>query len=963
MVAQSREFLQRRAISPTRATTRAQQSFIKRQIQLQATQQIQKFVPKVETKQVNYEAAWKEANKHWSKGKAGAYLYWMKREAGVDPQIGAIYSYIKELDKQTRAGNISPGRSTGSLLAREQIKIQQTPKIDFSKIETGKITYAPEFNTYYTRDDKGKLIVTSGIRGFDYLTETIKTGGQFKSPSFKPLPDRKIPGAVTVPSKVELAASRVKIVPSSIPNKVIVTLPSGVKGTISSTGMVVIGKKLGGHRYVFQDGKIISIDGQSTLARKEFVIPEPTITKIEQPTGIIARNIKKLNDLRKVKSTSSIRNKQRELKNELKLLGVTVATTVIGGVIAIIALPSTLYKLAKNPSKLLAIPTAIKSGLRGFVQTIRISPTEALGMIAGEIYFLRGMGKVTKIIGKVSKPVTIRLNPYFKKVDKGIINIKTTKGETTLEVGVIGKGVPLKKQVRLSGKKLEVAVSVQADSIINLLSSRQKFIRKPIPGEEALLVKTRLLLKKFDEDKISRKEFFELNKRLIRETGDKTLLERSLFLDPKGKVRFTRLAGEQPEAGIMDILTGDFTFKTPTPQVLVFTDVSVAKFPAGLRDVARKLKAGKTLTELERIRLVEWQLKKSGKLKPVGDVRYRGGIELEVTIAPGELIKRVKKLGVTLINGKKVDIIEVRIFKPNPILKSKVLKADKGLLNKKQLKILEKELERVTGFKSSAVRRTPVGRRRARLPVRGLRIGSKAARSRLDRIEERPTGRPPRKVTKGPPRGVPRPPRKVTKRPLRGPPKRVTGRPPAKPPKRPPIIPIKLLKQFTKKKLSKSQPVFYIKVKKRGRMVNLTPRPLILRDAKDYLAYSVDNSLVRTAYFEPLGRTRSVIRIPPKMRGYFSKNKRKLRPYKIKVGVRKQLRLGYIERKKYIGDTKLEVRQLQAARIKTKKKTIKRKPVKRVITRKKLPTLNQLNSRKKALISKRKKMLNKLKKK
>ena len=57
----------------------------------------------------------------------------------------------------------------------------------------------------------------------------------------------------------------------------------------------------------------------------------------------------------------------------------------------------------------------------------------------------------------------------------------------------------------------------------------------------------------------------------------------------------------------------------------------------------------------------------------------------------------------------------------------------------------------------------------------------------------------------------------------------------------------------------------------------------------------------------------------------------KLRPYKIRVGKKKALRNGYIEKKKYVGDTKREIKQLRAARKKVKrkrplrKKTTKRK--------------------------------------
>ncbi len=70
---------------------------------------------------VNYKAAFDTAKNHWLRGMAGAYLFHMSRSR-TDPQQAAIYDYVKELRKQTKIGNISPGRSKGSLLAKMEFK-------------------------------------------------------------------------------------------------------------------------------------------------------------------------------------------------------------------------------------------------------------------------------------------------------------------------------------------------------------------------------------------------------------------------------------------------------------------------------------------------------------------------------------------------------------------------------------------------------------------------------------------------------------------------------------------------------------------------------------------------------------------------------------------------------------------------------------------------------------------------
>jgi len=52
--------------------------------------------------------------------------------------------------------------------------------------------------------------------------------------------------------------------------------------------------------------------------------------------------------------------------------------------------------------------------------------------------------------------------------------------------------------------------------------------------------------------------------------------------------------------------------------------------------------------------------------------------------------------------------------------------------------------------------------------------------------------------------------------------------------------------------------------------------------------------------------------------GNFAKVKNKLRPYKIDRGQRLGIRNGYIEKQKYVGDTKSEIKELQKARLKSK---------------------------------------------
>jgi len=80
------------------------------------------------------------------------------------------------------------------------------------------------------------------------------------------------------------------------------------------------------------------------------------------------------------------------------------------------------------------------------------------------------------------------------------------------------------------------------------------------------------------------------------------------------------------------------------------------------------------------------------------------------------------------------------------------------------------------------------------------------------------------------------------------------------------------------------------------------------------LAYRLDNRLSRSGWFEPLGKSRKVVSPPKPIQGYFSRNKRKLRPFKIRVGKARAIRNGYIEKRRYALDRPGEKRQIRRTR-------------------------------------------------
>ncbi len=682
---------------------------------------------------------------------------------------------------------------------------------------------------------------------------------------------------------------------------------------------------------------------------------------------------------------------EREILSALSFL-----STIVINVIAFRDLPKTLKAIVQNPSKLKAIPSAIKGSIIDFGKLVKVSPSEAIVRVGTEIFLLKGTGKVFSSAGKLTGKATARLSTKFVGSAKVGTSLKiTTKAGRKVSLKVVGKigGKGLKRetisqQVSRAEKRF-TGVSTQADELVKIIR-RKKIVRKPLgttkagkPIEEALSKTGKKLLNKLDNGRITPKEIVQLDK-LIKQKGGGGILERSFFVDPEARVRPSRL-GIQQEASITDIFSRDFTFRKQKPQILVFDKIQVQKFPKDFKTIISKLRNKKTLTRLEADKLLQFQLKKSGKFKPLGFISG----ESELTLAPGEIIKRVKKIGVTIINGKKVPIIEAKVIKTSGRFNSLLKKFQRGVkLTAKEKRELNRLLKKQTGFKGGisskkiSTKRVSIRKLGAKGLSRGVRRskrikriskvsrikkGSRKARpkrvSRKPRRSKRPTKRrPPKRPIKR------RPPGRPGKRPIkRRPPKRPgrrgssgrSGRPPGKP--TPPIF---STKKFKKKILSKKVPVFLVKIRRKGKIVNLVNKPLRLNHAKDYLAYSLDHNLVRSGWFFPLGKSKKVVTPNKNVLGYFNKVKHKLRPYKIKDKRKKRILNGYIETRKFLLDKKRERIQLKASK-KRKVKRVVRKGKRRNGSQKRNGNrkgLSPMQRRKQNLINKNKGLRKQIKK-
>jgi hypothetical protein len=666
------------------------------------------------------------------------------------------------------------------------------------------------------------------------------------------------------------------------------------------------------------------------------------------------KEITKLAELQRKKNLTASEKKEKErlqknvsanIRKASELIGNTIGYSVLGLGIGGVSLAR---QFRADPiGTLQDLPPSLLSGLKNDFKRASSSQSGAI-TVAVEYLAIGGALKGVGTVGKGTFRTLGKLHPRYVKPIGGEFKFKKS-GLKLKEQTVASGASTLAQQAKLAGTTV-TAVNAAANRLTSLIK-RKQIVRKPIPGENNFPSNIKKILDKFDSGKkLTNKELATVNFWLQKNVAPNiTLLERSLYLDPASGLRTSRLGiTAQRTATIKDILRGNFTLwnKAGKPQVLIFENVKVANFPKNLLDVKRKLLAGKKLTVSETNRLIKWQVETgSGKFKPIGSTIYAGGKELEVTLAPGEMIKRIKRVGFTYINGKKVEFVTAEIFKPTKTILSSIKKANLGKLTKAELTKLENLLSKKLGRKIKV--ETPELRKKLTKSERRVDSNTPVLRVRgsgifvIRRIGARPkvkrggrTGRttrtrrivkPSRVARAGRTGRTGRVSRTAAKRTLskraavkRAAPVRTARTGKTAKTTKPVIIP--RLEKFKQRTLSKSQPTYYVVEKVRGKLKKLYPKPLTLKDAKDYAVYSIDNRLSKTAFFVPLGKSKKVLNPPKNIQGYYSKNAKKVRPYKIRMGKKKDLVNGFIEKRKYAFDKPLEKAQAKNLRARKKRK-------------------------------------------
>lgn len=689
---------------------------------------------------------------------------------------------------------------------------------------------------------------------------------------------------------------------------------------------------------------------------------KPTVSQgfLQRNLNIIQKNIQKLERQKERKQSFAISKKIIDLEREkrqikssltsLALVGTGVVKSIFTNAQGFNELrknaPLIFQTLRQNPSKALKIPGIIARGLKEegkeIVALYQVSPQLAVGRVAGELVSFGGTGKILKAGVKIPKATfnkIANLNPRLLKVKAGVIDLNKKQKGLTVKVGSITDiKESVSKQLTREGKKV-TAITAQASKIVGFIK-RKNIIRKPIPGETDLTKTTKILLSKFDKGKLSAKQVLELNKRIRKETTGKVqqkgvdLLERSTFFDPNKVLRKSRLAIKDeviPEGTFFDLIRGRASIfqKKAKPQILLVEEF-VEKLPrtkefASIRTkIARSRVAGKdpNLTADELARLSRFQVTPSGKLKPIGSTTFQGGLEREVTIAPKEIIKRVKKLGTLKVGNKRVPIIAVKIVKgkenvgiikrvqkitgeikkltlkknktKNPRIKKQLenkIKSNNKKLNKIKTKTASKEVKEF-------LRDRRIAKRKKVFPIK--RKGLQAVSRTKIKPRKKAT---PRKITprKAPgkikpvkPRLTPRPSAKARPRKTSRPGVRA-GMPPKKPTKK--KIKFKGKKQRIKKPTAKTFQGYNALAKSKKKFVKLNTKPLSRKGALNRASYVVEHSVSARGKIKPIGKVKKLGKVTKKEQGSFNRNKNKVRGFRIVKGKRRTIKSSFIEKK------------------------------------------------------------------
>src|SRR3990167_903815 len=372
----------------------------------------------------------------------------------------------------------------------------------------------------------------------------------------------------------------------------------------------------------------------------------------------------------------------------------------------------------------------------------------------GRVGFEATSGAIIKATVKGGVSLATRLSPKYVKTTKGVAKaVPSSAGEIDIEFLEKGKvkGKTFAEQAELAGITTDVSTAQRG---LFGIFEKEKVIEKPLPTTTSPELERSLFLSppKVVEDVA----FFERKGATLKQLANEPIdtfkgtkkIKRNVL-----QVRLSRLGIADDSRSFLDkvtdFYTADYTLTRARPQALVFRNIAVESIPKSLKGFAEKARRGDrgARDKFEKA-FFKFQLKKTGKAKPFGFATTR---EPELTIAPLEKIRKIKTIGVTVVSGRRVPIIEAELVKDfsandiSPSLRERVGKESKTRRDDR-LSVSRAPLAFNVARSLSPTREGRTERLdRVRLPrLLTLKREIRGAESRIDVMRIEPTQRPSR---------------------------------------------------------------------------------------------------------------------------------------------------------------------------------------------------------------------------
>ncbi len=157
---------------------------------------------------------------------------------------------------------------------------------------------------------------------------------------------------------------------------------------------------------------------------------------------------------------------------ELELVGLTGGQTFVDAIIGVKNIPALVKKVIKDPKIVKELPSLIEESGRNFGETLRVSPTEALVQVGGEILIFKGTSAAINKFSKLAKNVVPK---NINKLKRGKnVSLSTTTGER-FTVKIVNKvAKPVVNQIRRNQKNIITLKDIQQNARLTQIDNFSK---------------------------------------------------------------------------------------------------------------------------------------------------------------------------------------------------------------------------------------------------------------------------------------------------------------------------------------------------------------------------------------------------------------------------------------------------------------------------------------------------------